>query len=363
MSMMNFDMGGMGNFLGPVTSSQFDLMNPGRTQAPGLLGNPNRAQGVVGQSGQLYGNQFSAQFAGDAPMMGGNFAQGINLGELLETERGERQDVVDEINDLRGSLMGDLSGRMNESMDLLGDFARGEGLVDLDADRDMAMGELDKYGSMAMDRIDQGQADALGFIEKGMDKAIGGMQDARHGAMTAQAINAGRAAGEQSVQMASQMAASGASPAQIVGAQMQADATRSQAAASTIAQTGAQYDSAIAGLQQNKAQMQAGAVQSFTQMFSQAALQTGQAKANMVQAYSGMKMSQNALQVQAATALGNAAATGSNAMVNIVSALPPTALGSLELMGQLFGVAQQIHGAGYDTIFPGVSFGSPSPRG
>ena len=358
------DMGGMGNFFGNVNAQNFDLFNPARTQAPGFYrSNPNRDMGFLGQSGQLYGNQFSAQMAGDMPFGMQNFAQGVNMQDLLETERGERQGIVDEINSLRNELMGDLRGNMNESMDLLGGFARGEGLVDLDAEKGQALGELDKYGTMAMDRIDQGQKDALGFIEKGMNKAIGGMEDARHGAMTAQAISAGRAAGEQSVQMASQMAAAGASPAQIVGAQIQADASRGQAAAATIAQTGSQYDSAIAGLQQNKAQMQAGAVQSFTQMFSQAALQTGQAKANMVQAYSGMKMSQNALQVQAATAMSNAAATGSNAMVNIISALPPTALGSLELMGQLFGVAQQIQGAGYDTFYPGVSFGSPSPRG
>lgn len=169
--------------------------------------------------------------------------------------------------------------------------------------------------------------------------------------MTAQAINAGRQAGEQSSQIAAQMAASGASGAQIVSAQMNADRDRSAAAAATISQTGAQYDQAIAGTFQSEAQLKAGTITNFTQMFSDASMQGGELLNRATQVYTQMETSQDALKQQAGTALANATATGSQALVGIVQAFPPAALDMIGLTGNLFGLAQQIQAAGYSTGF------------
>lgn len=322
-------------------------------------------------TGQLYSD------LGDLQYFEGNMGQmmGINLPDIFQQEMDSRQRVADQINDYREGLLDQFGGAFDTSMGALSDLATGEGLTDVAAAKEEGLGFLQEgmdfiksSTGQAQDAIQQGQKDALAAISGNMDEAREGLKAARHQSMAAQAINAGRAAGEQSVQMASQMAAAGASPAQIVGAQIQADSNRGQQAAASIAASAAQYDTAISGTFQAQAQLESSAIQNMTGLFSQVTMQgagmvaeQSQAMNQATQVYTGMQQANDALQMQASTALANAAATGSNAMVNIISALPPTEVGVLGLLGELFSVAQTIHGAGYNTYMfpPGSQSGGP----
>tara|TARA_Y100000114_G_scaffold152405_1_gene170650 strand:+ start:4873 stop:6030 length:1158 start_codon:yes stop_codon:yes gene_type:complete len=322
-------------------------------------------------TGQLYSDLKSLNF------FEGTMGQmsGINLPDIFQQEMDSRQRVADQINDYREGLLDQFGGAFDTSMGALSDLATGEGLTDVAAAKEEGLGYLQEgmdfiksSTGQAQDAIQQGQKDALAAISGNMDEAREGLKAARHQSMAAQAINAGRAAGEQSVQMASQMAAAGASPAQIVGAQIQADSTRGQSAAASIAASAAQYDTAISGTFQAQAQLESSAIQNMTGLFSQVTMQgagmvaeQSQAMNQAVQVYTGMQQANDALRMQASTALANAAATGSNAMVNIISALPPTEVGVLGLLGELFSVAQTIHGAGYNTyMYPaGSQSGGP----
>ena len=322
-------------------------------------------------TGQLYSDLKSLNF------FEGTMGQmsGINLPDIFQQEMDSRQRVADQINDYREGLLDQFGGAFDTSMGALSDLATGEGLTDVAAAKEEGLGYLQEgmdfiksSTSQAQDAIQQGQKDALAAISGNMDEAREGLKAARHQSMAAQAINAGRAAGEQSVQMASQMAAAGASPAQIVGAQIQADSTRGQSAAASIAASAAQYDTAISGTFQAQAQLESSAIQNMTGLFSQVTMQgagmvaeQSQAMNQATQVYTGMQQANDALRMQASTALANAAATGSNAMVNIISALPPTEVGVLGLLGELFSVAQTIHGAGYNTyMYPaGSQSGGP----
>ncbi len=325
---------------GPVNKGTFDYFNSARTGIG--IGNPNRQMGFVGTDGQLYQNQQSAIIAGAG---GGNRALPFGgLGDLLQKDFEGQQGVVDDINDYRESFLGDL-GQMDTSIGMLEDFAQGEGSVDFAQGKSDALGFLDEGISTSQDRIDKGQADFLAAIDQGEQKALGKLSDARHGAMSAQAISAGRAAGEQSVQMASQMAAAGASPAQIVGAQLQADSNRGQQAAASIAATGAQYDSASAQVMTASAQAKASGIRDFTSMFTNVTMQGAQAKVNASLAYDGMQQQDKALRQQAAVAMGNAIATKSQQAVNIVSALPPQTLSHLGLAGEFFSLVSLMGGS------------------
>jgi len=322
-------------------------------------------------TGQLYSDLKSLNF------FEGTMGQmsGINLPDIFQQEMDSRQRVADQINDYREGLLDQFGGAFDTSMGALSDLATGEGLTDVAAAKEEGLGYLQEgmdfiksSTGQAQDAIQQGQKDALAAISGNMDEAREGLKAARHQSMAAQAINAGRAAGEQSVQMASQMAAAGASPAQIVGAQIQADSTRGQSAAASIAASAAQYDTAISGTFQAQAQLESSAIQNMTGLFSQVTMQgagmvaeQSQAMNQATQVYTGMQQANDALRMQASTALANAAATGSNAMVNIISALPPTEVGVLGLLGELFSVAQTIHGAGYNTyMYPaGSQSGGP----
>ena len=347
---------------GPVNRGTFNMYSPART---GLdPSNPNMNYGFRGSDGNLYSSQFSANLMGAGTTGNMQFPFG-GLGELLQKDFEGQQGVVDDINDYRESVLGDL-GRMDSAIGMLEDFAQGEGSVDFAQGKEDALGFLDEGISASQDRIDKGQADFISAIDQGEQKALGKLSDARHGAMSAQAISAGRAAGEQSVQMASQMAAAGASPAQIVGAQIQADSNRSQQAAASIAATGAQYDSASAQVMTASAQAKASGIRDFTSMFTNVTMQGAQAKVNAALAYDGMQQQDKALRQQAAVAMGNAIATKSQQAVNIVSALPPQTLSHLGLAGEFFSLVALMGGSAQDygvNQFPTEMGGQPRTVG
>ena len=295
-------------------------------------------------TGQLYSDLGDLQYfegSVNAPM--------TNLGGLFDQTVQSQQQIIDHNNQFRTDLMEQFSPGFETSMSVLSDQAKGIGLTDLGAAKEESIDYLKEGIQGSKDAIKTGQADALDAIGSGMDESRKSLKKSRAGAMAAQAINAGRQAGEQSNQIAAQMAASGASPAQIVSAQMDADRDRSAAAAANISQTGAQYDQAIAGTFQTQAQLEAGTIQNFTQMFSDASMQGGQALSQATQVFAQMETAQDALSQQASVALANASATGSQAMVGIIQAFPPATLDMLGLTNNLFGLAQTIHNAGYNT--------------
>tara|TARA_R100000388_G_C7244634_1_gene164032 strand:+ start:2709 stop:3722 length:1014 start_codon:yes stop_codon:yes gene_type:complete len=306
--------------------------------APGQL----RQTGVRAQDGSLYTSQDTL-----------NMAQGqqgfVDLGTMFNQAQQGQQQIIDQSNQFRTDLMEQFSPGFETSMSVLSDQAQGIGLTDIGAAKEESINYLKEGIQGSKDAIQTGEAKALDAIESGMDASRDSLKKSRAGAMAAQAINAGRQAGEQSNQIAAQMSASGASPAQIVSAQMDADRDRSAAAAANISQTGAQYDQAIAGTFQTQAQLEAGTIQNFTQMFSDASMQGGMALNQANQVYTQMETAQDALSQQAATALANASATGSQAMISIIQAFPPAALDMLGLTSNLFAVAQTIHAAGYNT--------------
>jgi hypothetical protein len=292
------------------------------------------------QSGFLYNNPFSMN------VMEGNFlmpqrsqAESNFYQDIFDRTFDDRQSVADQTNQMRDDMLGQIGGQMGEVSDLLGGIARGEGLTDLDAGMNQGLGFIDEGMAQGRRDLERGRSGALSAIDEGMGEAVAHLESARHGAMAATAINAGRQAGEQAVTMASQMAAAGASPGQIVGAQIQADASRGQQAAAIVSQTAAQYDSAISQVHQNKAQLKASTETTFAQSFAQMEMQGAGMKANMVQSYDNMRMSQDNLRMQASVALGNAYATGNQQMINVMTALPPSVVDIMGLTGELFSLA------------------------
>ena len=287
-------------------------------------------------SGQLYADPISMmnREPGAFNRQGGGFYQNI-FNEAFD----QRTDFQQDIDDMRGGFLEPLQQATSTAVSGLQAIGAGEGLTDLDAGLEQGLGFLDEGMAAGRDALTTGKAEATAAIEKGFGEAEASLGEARQQGMAAQAISAGRQAGEQSIQIATQMAAAGASTGQIVGAQIQADQNRSQAAAASIAQTSAQYDTAIAGVQQGKATALAGTATRFAEAFANLEMTGSAQKANLSQSYDNMRMSQDNLRANALTASANAAATGSNAMMNVVSTLPPMSIDILGLTGELFSLA------------------------
>ena len=347
-----------------VTAGQ--LYGPNLAGMPGFRGsgNYNDVIGYMDPMGGFHGSQAGANLYN--PMTFGSSGyvnQGpfMGLGGVLNAEIDQRQGVADQINQYREdalALAAQTEERRQKGFDVLEGIASGTGLTDLGSAKTEALGIADSMTSDRTGRLEAGKSEALGLLdkgqkvlEKGEKEALGKLEEGRHGAMMAMAINAGRSAGEQSVQIGSQMAAAGASPAQIVGAQQQADRERGMATAANISQAASQYDGAMAQVTQSFAQLkaqnfseQAGTVQNFSAMIDNAIKEGGMAKMQVVESFANMGMAQDSLRMQAAGALANAQATGSQDMVNIVNALPPQVLGSLGLTSDLFALVQQMGG-------------------
>lgn len=355
-----------GQNIAPGTGVTAGQMYGGMAGMPGFRGsgNYNDVVGYLDPQGGFHSSQASANaynpmtygtssYVNQGPFMG--------LGGILDAEIEQRQGVADQINQYREDALGlaaETEERRQVGLDTLEGIATGEGLTDLGAAKTESLGMADAMTAERTDRLSESKDEAMGLLEKGQKalekgekSAVSRLEKGRQGSMMAMAINAGRQAGEQSAQIASQMAASGASGAQIAQAQMQADRDRGAATAANISQAGAQYDTAIANVNQSFAQLkaqnfseQAGTVQNFASMMDNAVREGGMAKMNVVESFANMGMAQDAQRQQAAGALANAQATGSQDMVSIVNALPPQTLGSLGLTSELFSVVAQMGG-------------------
>lgn len=216
---------------------------------------------------------------------------------------------------------------------------------------------------LVMQDIDEGLAAGDEIMKKAERTADRRLKSAGTAAKAATAIDAGRRAGEQATQLKAQFAAQGMTGAQQVAALQEMDAPRQQQAASALNQISAevaQGRAAIAtqmGMARGQmamagGQAKASARMSMTEMYGTALSELGASQAQEGQMLSQLEgtyqqMKQNTYQEQAAfsTAFGNAAATGSNLLMNIFNNIGPGVdFRTLGLDGDLFESASFLEG-------------------
>lgn len=273
---------------------------------------------------------------------------------------------------------GGVKQALGESLDMIRDLAMGgdERRAEIDASKGRATGAIEE-GFGAQQGTLQKKADdifaqrdlALGDIEEGFQRGDEVMRKAERTAdrrlkaagaasKAATAIDAGRRAGEQTTQLKAQMGAQGMTGAQQVAALQQMDAPRQQQTAAALnqisadvaqgrAQVAMQMGTARGQMAMATGQAKAQTRATMTEMYGTALselgasqAQEGQLLAQLETTYQGMK--ENTYQEQAAftTAYGNAAATGSNLLMNIFNNIGPGVdFRTLGLAGDLFEAA------------------------